>query len=86
MLHASSIRSPRHGLAQTNTASCGGLPGVSDSFSAMLWGVDYGLQMAANNFTHALFHVSGKNAFYNPFMPPPTNQSHFHQWMIGPIY
>ncbi|KAG8943790.1 hypothetical protein FRC04_002484 [Tulasnella sp. 424] len=35
---------------ELNTASCDGLPGVSDSFAAALWGGDYGLQVAYNNF------------------------------------
>ncbi|KIM41886.1 glycoside hydrolase family 79 protein [Hebeloma cylindrosporum] len=73
-------------MFETNTASCGGFPGISDSFGAALWGVDYGLQMAAVNFSGALFHVGGQSVAYNPFTPPPTNQSTYHQWTIGPIY
>jgi len=42
--------------------------------------------MAYSNFSGALFHVGGQSVFYNPFTPPPTNQSAFHQWTIGPIY
>ncbi|KAF5339473.1 hypothetical protein D9758_015323 [Tetrapyrgos nigripes] len=73
-------------LFETNTASCGGFPGISDSFGAALWGIDYALQLAYSNFSEALFHVGGQNVYYNPFTPPPTNQSTFHQWTIGPIY
>ncbi|KAF9054026.1 glycoside hydrolase family 79 protein [Panaeolus papilionaceus] len=73
-------------MFETNTASCGGFPGVSDSFGAALWGLDYGMQMAYSNFSGALFHIGGQNVFYNPFTPPPTNQSTFRQWTIGPIY
>ncbi|KAJ7592650.1 glycoside hydrolase family 79 protein [Mycena floridula] len=73
-------------MFETNTASCGGFAGISDSFGAALWGLDYGLQMAHSNFSGALFHVGGQNVFYNPFTPPPTNQSSFHRWTIGPIY
>ncbi|KIM82064.1 glycoside hydrolase family 79 protein [Piloderma croceum F 1598] len=73
-------------MFETNTASCGGFAGISDSFGAALWGADYALQMAYSNFSGALFHVGGQADFYNPFTPPPTNQSHFHQWTIGPIY
>jgi hypothetical protein len=54
-------------MFETNTASCGGFPGISDSFGAALWGVDYGLQMAAVNFSGALFHVGGQSVAYNPF-------------------
>ncbi|KIJ18005.1 glycoside hydrolase family 79 protein [Paxillus involutus ATCC 200175] len=73
-------------MFETNTASCGGFPGLSDSFTAALWAVDYGLQMAYVNFTNAMFHVGGQSVYYNPFTPPVTNQSTFHQWTIGPVY
>ncbi|PFH50113.1 glycoside hydrolase family 79 protein [Amanita thiersii Skay4041] len=73
-------------MFETNTASCGGFAGLSDSFGAALWGLDYALQMAYSNFSMGLFHIGGQNVFYNPFTPPPTNQSTFHQWTIGPIY
>ncbi|EMD34954.1 glycoside hydrolase family 79 protein [Gelatoporia subvermispora B] len=73
-------------MFETNTASCGGFPGISDSFGAALWALDYGLQMAYSNFSHALLHVGGQDVYYNPFTPPPTNQSVYHQWTIGPIF
>ena len=52
-------------MFETNTASCGGFPGVSDSFGAALWALDYGLQMAYSNFTGALLHVGGQSDTYN---------------------
>ena len=52
-------------MFETNTASCGGFPGISDSFGAALWGLDYGFQMGYANFTHAMLHTGGQNAFYN---------------------
>ncbi|KAJ7168530.1 hypothetical protein C8R46DRAFT_1267699 [Mycena filopes] len=73
-------------MFETNSASCGGFPGVSDSFGAALWALDYGLQMAYSNFTGALLHIGGQGNYYNPFTPPPTNQSGYHSWTIGPIY
>ncbi|RDB17658.1 Beta-glucuronidase [Hypsizygus marmoreus] len=73
-------------MFETNTASCGGFAGISDSFGAALWGLDYTLELAHSNFSGALMHVGGQNVFYNPFTSPPTNQSTFHQWTIGPIY
>lgn len=51
---------------QTNTASCGGFAGVSNSFGAALWALDYAMTMAYSNFTGALFHAGGQNAYYNP--------------------
>ncbi|CCM01660.1 uncharacterized protein FIBRA_03722 [Fibroporia radiculosa] len=73
-------------MFETNTASCGGFPGISDSFGAALWAIDYGLQMGASNFAHGLLHVGGQDVYYNPFTPPPTNQSSYHKWTIGPIF
>ena len=52
-------------MFETNTASCGGFPGVSDSFGSALWAVDYGLQMAYSNFTGALLHIGGQDVSYN---------------------
>lgn len=52
-------------MFETNTASCGGFPGISDSYGAALWALDYGLQMAYSNFSEALLHVGGQNVYYN---------------------
>ncbi|KAF8141081.1 hypothetical protein K438DRAFT_2030235 [Mycena galopus ATCC 62051] len=73
-------------MLETNTASCDGFPGLSDSFGSSLWALDYGLQMASSNFTGALLHVGGTSGYYNPFTPPTTNQSTYHSWTVGPIY
>ena len=62
-------------MFETNSASCGGFPGISDAFAAALWGLDYGLMMAYSNFTGALFHVGGQNVYYNVSLviPFPIN-------------
>ncbi|KAK7024767.1 hypothetical protein R3P38DRAFT_2530271 [Favolaschia claudopus] len=73
-------------MFETNTGSCGGFMGISDSFTAALWGIDYALQLAHSNFSGAMFHLGGQNVFYNPFTSPPTNETSFHQWTVGPIY
>ncbi|KAJ6514297.1 glycoside hydrolase family 79 protein [Mycena vitilis] len=73
-------------MFETNSASCGGFPGVSDSFGGALWALDYGLQMAYSNFSGALFHVGGQNVFYNPFTAPPTNVSKYNEWTVGALY
>jgi hypothetical protein len=52
-------------MFETNTASCGGFAGISDSYGAALWAIDYGMQLAYVNFTHGLLHTGGQNAFYN---------------------
>ncbi|KAJ6513514.1 hypothetical protein DFH09DRAFT_999118 [Mycena vulgaris] len=73
-------------MMETNMASCGGVMGVSDVFAAALWGLDYALQMAHSNFSGAFFHTGGQHVFYNPFTSPPTAQSTFRKWSVGPIY
>ncbi|QRV80175.1 glycoside hydrolase family 79 protein [Ceratobasidium sp. AG-Ba] len=73
-------------MLETNTAACGGFPGISDSFGAGLWAVDWALQLATQNFSTTLFHVGGQGDYYNPFTPPPTNQSTFRQWTTGSVY
>ena len=57
-------------MFETNTASCGGFPGVSDSFGATLWALDYGLTMAYSNFSEALLHVGGQDVVYNVSSKP----------------
>lgn len=56
-------------MFETNTASCGGFAGISDSYGAALWALDYGLQMAYSNFSGALLHVGGQNVYYNVGFP-----------------
>ncbi len=73
-------------MFETNSASCAGFPGISDSFGAALWALDWAFTMATNNFTTALFHTGGIHSYYNPFTAPPTNQSTFRQWTVGPVY
>ena len=89
-------------MFETNTASCGGFAGISDSYGAALWALDYGFQMAYGNFTHALMHIGGQNVYYNvrpfistrinvdlvvqPFTSPPTNETSYNQWTVGGIY
>ncbi|KAI6035708.1 glycoside hydrolase family 79 protein [Pisolithus marmoratus] len=73
-------------MMETNTASCGGFPGISQSFGAAMWAVDYALQMGAVGFWGAMLHVGGQDDYYNPFTPPPTNQSSYHQWTVGSVF
>ncbi|KAG8951956.1 hypothetical protein FRC04_005289 [Tulasnella sp. 424] len=73
-------------MMETNTASCGGFPGISDSFTSALWAVDYAMQMAYGNFTYGLLHFGGQNVYYNPFTPPPTNMTRIRGWNTGAIF
>lgn len=72
-------------MLETNTASCGGFPGLSDSFGAAMWMLDWSLQLACTNFTAALMHVGGQNVYYNPFTPPPSSKSQYG-WTTGSVY
>ncbi|KAG8984426.1 hypothetical protein FRB90_005328, partial [Tulasnella sp. 427] len=73
-------------MMETNTASCGGFPGISDSFASALWATDYAMQMAYGNFTYGLLHFGGQNVYYNPFTPPPTNMTQVRKWNTGAIF
>ncbi|TEB33970.1 hypothetical protein FA13DRAFT_124465 [Coprinellus micaceus] len=73
-------------MFETNTASCGGFPGISQSYGAALWVLDWGLSMASHNFSNALLHVGGQNVYYNPWISPPTNQSSFNEWTVGSVF
>lgn len=72
-------------MLETNTASCGGFAGLSDSFGAAMWMVDWSLQLAYTNFSAALMHVGGQNVYYNPFTPPPGKYKNYG-WTTGSIY
>jgi hypothetical protein len=53
-------------MFETNTASCGGFSGLSDTFAAGLWAIDYNLNLAAANFTASLYHIGGMtDSYYN---------------------
>ncbi|KAJ7681449.1 hypothetical protein B0H14DRAFT_3678558 [Mycena olivaceomarginata] len=73
-------------MFETNSMLCRGFPGISDSFRATLWALDYGLQMVASTFSGAMLHVGGQNVFYNPFTAPPTDRSKYYEWTIGAVY
>jgi hypothetical protein len=45
-------------LAETNSASCGGMPGVSNSFASSLWGLDWLFAAAEDGFRGVNFHTS----------------------------
>jgi len=74
-------------MFETNTASCGGFSGLSDTFAAALWAVDYNMGMASSNFSNALYHIGGMtDSYYNPFTPPPTNQTSIREWTVGATF
>ena len=53
-------------LSEANSASCGGVAGVSDSSSAAVWGVRFVLSALKAGFSEVRFHFSGDP--YDPFL------------------
>lgn len=56
-------------MAETNSASCGGMPGVSNAFASAVWGLDYMFHLAQDGFRYAYFHFSYRprgGSSYNP--------------------
>jgi hypothetical protein len=55
-------------MAETNSASCGGMPGVSNAFAATLWGLDYMFSLAEDGYVNVDFHTSYRpgGSSYNP--------------------
>jgi hypothetical protein len=56
-------------MAETNSAACGGMPGVSNAFVSAVWGLDYMFHLAQDGFRYANFHFSyrpGGGSSYNP--------------------
>jgi hypothetical protein len=56
-------------MAETNSASCGGMPGVSNAFASALWGLDYAFSLAEAGYVNVAFHTSYRpsgGSSYNP--------------------
>lgn len=73
-------------MLETNTASCGGFAGASDSFAAGLYLIDLALQGASIGIAQILLHNGGVGQTYNLFTPPPNNMSTFRQWTTSAPY
>ena len=59
-------------LGETNSLYHQGAPGLSNSFGAALWGVDFNLWCAANNISRVHMH-QGTNYRYASWQPIDTN-------------
>ncbi|OMP87733.1 hypothetical protein BK809_0007821 [Diplodia seriata] len=57
-------------LGETNSISCSGRSGISDTFGAALWGVDYVLLAASIGVEKTYFHL-GAQSEYSGFVPVP---------------
>jgi hypothetical protein len=55
-------------LAETNSASCGGMAGVSNAFASAVWGLDYMFNVARDGYVNIDFHFSYRSggSAYNP--------------------
>lgn len=70
-------------ISETNSASCGGIPGVSDTFASALWAVDYLLTGAEHGASGMNFHdsmTSHCNA-YSPLCRTGTSR-----FSVRPLY
>ncbi|CAN8103872.1 unnamed protein product [Discula destructiva] len=57
-------------FGETNSVSCSGRSGISDTFGAALWGVDYVLMAASIGMPKLYFHL-GAQSQYSAFTPEP---------------
>lgn len=57
-------------FGETNSVSCSGRSGISDTFGAALWGVDYILMSASLGIQKVYFHL-GAQSDYSSFVPLP---------------
>ncbi|KAI1337056.1 hypothetical protein F5Y15DRAFT_426201 [Xylariaceae sp. FL0016] len=62
-------------MGETNSVSCGGRSGISDTFGAALWGVDYVLGAASLGFAKVYFHL-GAQSEYSAFTPQGAGQDY----------
>ncbi|HJT00671.1 MAG TPA: hypothetical protein VJ756_16385 [Terriglobales bacterium] len=76
-------------LAETNSASCGGMPGVSNAFASTLWGLDWLFSAAEDGFTGVNFHISYRpgGSSYNPIdtYGAPNSPKNYKN-VVEPLY
>ncbi|MFF2078983.1 hypothetical protein ACFVXG_30045 [Kitasatospora sp. NPDC058162] len=70
-------------LSETNSASCSGIPGVSDSYASALWAADYALVAAEHGAQGVNLHgqLGDHCAGYTPFCAAGP-----HQYRAMPVY
>lgn len=74
-------------MSEFNSASCGGVPGVSNTFAVgSLWTVDYALQMASIGYTAAYIHTREQGVTYNIFSPPNGPNGEPGPWTTLPPF
>lgn len=76
-------------LAETNSASCGGMPGVSNAFASALWGLDWLFSAAQDGLTSVNFHISYRpgGSSYNPVDTyAASDNSKNYKNVVQPLY
>ncbi|KAH9849982.1 glycoside hydrolase family 79 protein [Lenzites betulinus] len=73
-------------MDEFSSASCGGVPGISDTFAASLWTTDYALQMAIVGYAGAYLHTRERGVTYNLFDPPPAVAGGAGAWTTNPSF
>jgi hypothetical protein len=78
-------------LAETNSASCGGMAGVSNAFASALWGMRDMFDIARDGYSSIEFHFSYRQggSAYNPVQvlgwEGPDKQRHYRN-VAQPLY
>ncbi|KAI9488262.1 hypothetical protein BDB00DRAFT_59807 [Zychaea mexicana] len=67
-------------MGETNTAACGGIQGISDTFVSALWWVDWQLFLYSISFSSVELQLGGPKAHYNPMSKIGSS------WTANPIY
>ena len=73
-------------MDEFSTASCGGIPDISDTFGATIWTVDYALQMASVGYSAAYLHTRERGVTYNLFDPPNGPAGALGDWTTNPSF
>ncbi len=73
-------------ITETNSASCSGIPGVSDTFASALWVVDYLLAAAEHDATAVDFHTALDHACAAYSAICPTSADAADQYSPQPMY
>lgn len=74
-------------LSEFNSASCGGIPGISDTFAVgSLWTIDYALQLASVGYSAAYLHTRERGISYNLFTPPDGPNGAPGSWTTNPPF
>ncbi|KAF4602120.1 hypothetical protein EYR40_005324 [Pleurotus pulmonarius] len=85
LLNAQGTR-PQLLMSEFNSASCGGIPGISDTFAVgAMWSTDYALQLASMGYVAAYLHTRERGITYNIFSPPNTPDLSGN-WTTGPSF